>query len=409
MDRHPAPCSKKPSRRWQFGVRSLLVLFAVLAVVFGWFGSLYRQSQFEERLATEITRTGGSVQFADVWEDIPVKSRQTTQGSQNQPWWKSLANRLIGRRIVAVEIDAPAEALQELNRTTHLRTLRIHVKRDVDRLELAGLRNLESLVVYANYHVRSLAFLSELKSLQSLTVSSSLIKDLKPVSQLQNLRKLDLHACAVDNLAPLARLEHLTTLRLDSNPVSDLTPLKELSALEYLDLSTTLVTDLRPLAKLKHLHSLGLSSTRLKNLTPLQHVTSLHSVSLNNTKVNDLTPLANLSNLQVLMLAETPVENISVLANLTNLSVLVLQSTHVNDVSALKQLTNLRQLELADTPVSNIRPLGRLKNLRRLDLNKTRVENDQFVWLEQRLPKTKIDCYRAGVSLRPTHGYRSRP
>ena len=156
-------------------------------------------------------------------------------------------------------------------------------------------------------HCRNVAALRGVTGLRVLDLFASDVKDLAPLAGLAQLQGLVLGGCTgVTDLAPLAGLAQLQELELKGcTGVTDLAPLVGLAQLQELELNgCTGVKDLAPLAGLTQLQNLNLTGcTGAVDLAPLAGLAQLQRVELKGcTGVKDLAPLAGLAQLEWLTL-----------------------------------------------------------------------------------------------------------
>jgi len=155
--------------------------------------------------------------------------------------------------------------------------------------------------------VKDLSPLEKLPNLEVLSLSYTQVSDLSPLINLAKLKFLLVGNSQVNDLSPLAGLTKLESLYLLQIPVSDLTPLKNLTNLKLLMIWQSQVADLTPLAGLTNLERLDLWDAPVKDISPLKGLTELIWLNLVGTQVTDLTSLENLTNLKNLSLGNTPV------------------------------------------------------------------------------------------------------
>jgi hypothetical protein len=143
--------------------------------------------------------------------------------------------------------------------------------------------------------------------LEFVSLSKTLVKDLRPLSGLVKLKELYLCNTHVKDLTPLSGLVKLEWLSLDNTEMNDLALLSGLDKLEWLNLANTQVKDISLLSGLVNLEYLSLEDTQVKDLRPLRSLVKLERLKLGNTQVTDLTPLSGLVKLEYLYLQNTPV------------------------------------------------------------------------------------------------------
>ncbi|HEY2838609.1 MAG TPA: hypothetical protein VGJ26_05655 [Pirellulales bacterium] len=228
--------NSRPRRRWfQFRLRTLLVLIAVVALPLAWIARERRQSRYEAEVAETLQRRD----FLDVALAGPYDSLERAARDEPQGWRRDLARRVFGERIVVVWIaNETFDDLTPLARLTSLKRFNVHGAPVVDLAPLAGLHELTYL-----------------------DLGSTAASDLTPLARLANLEWLGLGFTKVTDVAPLAGLQKLKSLSLDSTPVADVAPLAELKKLESLNLRATQVKDVAALKQCKNLKKLSLDLT----------------------------------------------------------------------------------------------------------------------------------------------------
>ena len=159
------------------------------------------------------------------------------------------------------------------------------------------------------------------------------------------------------SISSIGGCKSLWSLNVFNSSIRDISFLEGLNELRQLYLDGFKITDISPLKNLTNLQELGLSGTLVNDISPLKYLTNLQVLGLSRTPLNDISVLVNLINLQKLYLNETLVSNISPLANLTRLQNISLAGTQVSDISSLKNLTELCTLDLERTQVRDISPL----------------------------------------------------
>jgi hypothetical protein len=199
----------KRGRKWfRFRLRTLMALVTVLALVMAWIANERHQSAFELQFAEQLFNQG----FSHTAFGGPYDSNELRSLGKPQTWWRTLAQRVLGERIIFSGDPA------------------------------ADFKNLQ---LFAN-----------LSSLQMLCLDHTRISDLTPLTNYKTLCWISLNDTEVNDLAPLAKLPGLQELYIASAQVSDLTPLAGLKRLKYLSIGGTRVRDLTPLAGLTNLRVL---------------------------------------------------------------------------------------------------------------------------------------------------------
>ncbi|HEY5321059.1 MAG TPA: hypothetical protein VIJ76_09290 [Galbitalea sp.] len=153
----------------------------------------------------------------------------------------------------------------------------LHIGRTRKRLSLSPLRRFSGLRrLYLDGATRDLDVLSELVALDSLTLRSVTLPDLRSLRSLTSLRALELKLGGITNLNGIGEVGDIRYLELSRIfGFHDLTPVHELSNLECLCLQSLprirRLPDLRRLPNLRELHleeMPGLSEDELRSLPP---------------------------------------------------------------------------------------------------------------------------------------------
>ena len=251
--------------RFQFSLRSLMVLTVAVAIPFSWLAVEMKRAR-EQREAVEwILKLGGVARYR-----FYVTAHPT-------PMWLTDG---FGVTFFADVVEVTLDNTQVT---------------DVELRHLKGLTQLEDLYL-ANTHV-TIKGVGELQQLQGLSLAGTKVTDagLEHLEGLTQLRKLCLDDTKITDagLEYLTRLTQLDELSVVNTQVTDvgLVHLKGLPKLQFLHLGKTQVTDtgLQRLQGLKQLRWLFLDKTQTTD-TGLEHLTGLTRLEwldLNNTPVTD--------------------------------------------------------------------------------------------------------------------------
>jgi Leucine-rich repeat (LRR) protein/ferric-dicitrate binding protein FerR (iron transport regulator) len=187
-------------------------------------------------------------------------------------------------------IPDPISDLSPIGHLTGLRELVVQNCREVSDLSaLTGLKGLASLEVTECPKVSDLSPLSELQALRRLGLGGcDNIQNLSPIQKLSDLQELHLPRWTTneDLAALLPKLPNLESLSLSSPIVWDLKPLANLTGLQSLDLGFSIsVYDLTPLTNLSRLQRLCLYGCEsLTDLSPIHAIIRRHgSVAVGQT------------------------------------------------------------------------------------------------------------------------------
>jgi len=248
----------KRKRRWfQFSLRMLFVVIAVLAVLFGWFGNRMRYVK-KQRRAVEVIRNTGMRVLYDYQKGH--RFRETKGFDTAEPRGPASYRKLLGDDFFSNVVWVWRDPFNGI-----------------------GLSDGEMV------HIR------ELSRLEALYLNRCEITDsgLEHVKKLNRLEELSLRGTQVTDtgLEYLNGLTNLQMLYLDGTQVTDagLEHLEKLTKLERLNLSRTGVTDvgIRHLTGLTNLKTLDLEYTQVTDagLEQLRGLTTLERLYLSYTHV----------------------------------------------------------------------------------------------------------------------------
>lgn len=268
-------------RRFQFGVRSLLVFLVAVSVSLGWFAWELQRAHRQREAAEAILKTTGEVGYdyqypgglAETYKRQSIDSGYLGSLEPSVPGW---LRKLLGDDffcdvvyVYTCTTEVHDDDVAYLQRLKKLKWLTIHFT-SVTNDGLERLRNLtclETLDLSSNRRVtdEGLKHLHGMKNLMALCLSETRVTDsglayLRPLTGLEQLSLCGTKT-SDDGLKHLATLPNLQMLDLSFTGVTDdgLQQLGELTRLEYLALCNTAVTD----DGLVHLRSL----TNLSQLT----------------------------------------------------------------------------------------------------------------------------------------------
>ena len=253
--------------RFQFGIRSLLVLVVAVAIPCSWLAGEMRKAKRQNVVVEEIKNLGGRVAYD--WEGLDHNGVVPVHPQPPEPaWLRNLVGDDFFAEVETLWLDHTTVSdagLESLKRLTALQRLYLQDTKITD----TGLENLRGLTA-----LRGLG-------LEGTKITDAGIENLRGLTALQYL--LLMHTTVSDaGLENLSGLTALQDLRLEGTKITDagLENLRGLTALQELVLNHTQITDtgLQNLRGLTALQSLGLEGTKitdsglenLKRLTALQ-------------------------------------------------------------------------------------------------------------------------------------------
>jgi len=273
----------------------------------------------------------------------------------------------------------------------------VEIKTDASSLVLSGKMLTDS----------DLNDLSQLTSLESLSLSDNKLSNLAPLSQLSALTFLDVSGNGISDISALSDLALLKTLYLDGNPVQDLSPLYELKALRtlsmkniaisssqmaelksalpdckiYVDSGTSAAEEISIGGKtfLSDVTELNLEGLGISDISQLSKCKKLVKLDLRNNNISDISPLADMPDLEWLCIWNNQITDLSPLIGLSNLKYIDADGNKIGDLAVLSALGSLEELWLSDNEFEgDIGVLGNLSNLRRLGLKGSSLEDEDL-------------------------------
>ncbi len=244
----------KRKRRWfQFSLRTLMILTAIVALACGWLGSKIEQKRRQREAVATIVKLGDNAQAA-----YDFQLNGNTEGPPGPAWVRGL----LGENFFSEVVGAQFEGVQDAERADaglacigefrKLETLTLHGTRVSDRgacnlSRLTDLRllNLEKTGLTDN----GAACLRDMTKLEKLDLWMTSIGDagLCNLMDMRELNELGLSGTKVGDsgMEYLANLRQLKVLHLIGTKVTDagLQHLKGLTALVQLDLGDANVTE----------------------------------------------------------------------------------------------------------------------------------------------------------------------
>lgn len=323
-------------RRFQFSIRSMLILAVVVAIPCGWMMAETQRARTQHDAVAEYERDSGYSLVYDFQMDRPSRGRPP-----------------------GIPIDE--SILSDLELEFHFSSPPEKPHAPEWLMNLLGEDFFCEVVVAQPQNDAQLLQIQPLKTLRKLEFTDSKVSDvgLAAVKDLRQLQWLNLRRANVTD-AGIKYLEGLSQIRfldLAGTHVSNdgLVYLKGLRQLQWLDLGFSKVTDpglvnLQGLVQLRHLEFWGNDVTDA-GLEYLMALNDLKSLTLAFTKITD--------------------GGLSKLKNLTRLQTLSLSGTKVSDAGLLH--------------------LQGLLELQQLDLHGTMVTDEGVKRLQQALPKCKVD------------------
>ncbi|MBI0399072.1 leucine-rich repeat domain-containing protein [Cyclobacterium marinum] len=293
---------------------------------------------------------------------------------------------------------------------------------------LSSLVNMDSLNL-SNSKIKNLRPALKFKSITFLSLENTMIEDLSPLAEMKNLLHINGDYSAVNNLNALQELTGLKRLSFVGTSVESVEPLKSLPSLEYINLDNTKVPkwDVQELASLlpqtnvifrsealeswwsglnqdwKQLISDNYSLKDNPDTWALHKATASSKMEILGANVINLEPLLVFFNLKELIIKNVPLQDPSAISRLEMLQELQITESPFRDLNVVAPLVNLETLNVSNTAVSELEPLNSLERLKHLNLSGTNISN--LKGLEMLYDLRTLDIASTGVrSLKPiTH------
>jgi len=292
-------------RRFQFGVRSLLVLVVVVSIPLGWFAWEMQEARRQREAVGGILAAGGffarDYQLDEYGQFIEVQPSAPT-------WLRTVLGEDFFCEVWMGGCQKPEfgdDNVKHVRELTHLRLLYLDLTQITDS---------------------SLEHVKEMSELDTLGLGHTQITD-RGVGHLKQMKTVE-------------------RLFLNNTQITDrgLEHVKELTKLEELSLDGTQITDdgLKHLKEMPELRNLHLGDTQItdRGLRHLKGMTRLTRLSLHGTKISDtgLAELKGMTSLQVLKINQTLVTDAGLehVRELTGIACVWLEGTYVTDQGVQK-------------------------------------------------------------------------
>lgn len=391
------------SRYFRFGLRTILIVTTLAAVLFAWLGRDILRAQREKPVIDAIAGTGGRIRFDG--KAVPEISN-FANGVDAPNFLQRQFGQHYGAYVLEVSLltgmgNPTDKTIQGLSQFERLRAVALRGRGFTDKSvdELERLRQLESLeLMFTSVSpagVKRLAKCSKLEQLVFCDDSSGRFSDKMPIfgnahleslSEFPALRRLVIlgEALTDEAFAHVGKCTELTELVIgvhNSAGVTDkafehLANLQQLQTLEILEIAPT-DKSMQQIGKLRRLKTLRLYSTSItdQGLAELHGLTDLEELELDPCMIDG--------------------SGFAVLSSLKNLHVVSVGSTALSDegLAAIAGLPGLTELNFEETKVTGegLLHLSRATKLRRLSIHLTdELTLDDAKALKAKLPNCRI-------------------
>lgn len=255
-----------------------------------------------------------------------------------------------------------------------------NINLSIDDLNIISkMKSLKSIKL-ENSGIKQLVFLEPLCNLEKLSLKSNNIEDITSLSQLKKLTKLDISNNPVNSFSKLSPINNLNMLIARNANLSSMDILNKLPNIVYLDLGNNHITNLHSINSSEispYLHHIKLDSNPLSSVDGFEVLTNLSELDLSYTSISDLN-----------FKSEMAINTISFKGNQLNnidskmlpfLHSIILSESSISDISKLNDLPVLR-LVLDNMNTSfDFDSLQRLKGLSDLSLKYNNLESLEFL------------------------------
>lgn len=261
-------------------------------------------------------------------------------------------------------VPETAQSLADLSLMPYLKSLTIQ-NQDLGTLsDLSGLSKLETLNLSGcSFPAEELAVLAKLPALKTLNLSGCSLSTIAALEGAPLLTTLDLSSNTLRNLDVLSSMTTLKELNLKHNAVTGLNALGSLSNLETLDISYNEVSDLEPLSGCMKLKWLDAGNNNLNRADGVEDLSLLTYLSLDYNNLTDVSILADCVELTNLSIANNQITDISKLANLLKLDILDFSYNSVGHLPDWRDDSVLRTIDGSYNLLQNIDSLAGLEHL----------------------------------------------
>lgn len=393
----PSVTSAKPRRRWlRFGMRGLLGLVLVVALLLGWLTRPLFQARYEQATARQIEEAGGTVR----WEDplllnpflIPSPEPTTYQHAMGSFFGKEVLARIQRVYLPTAEHESILRRLPELEQLHYL-SLEGGTISDASIDAVARLQSLTALVLDdTQIDSSQMERLAQLPQFDDLEISASSVtkSNLAALANCPKLVTLIISSRSFSNdfgglpletdesvLDSLANLKQVTSLELIDYPIKDsaLQAIGQMQSLRWLSIQGDASTELSaitregvsPLAQLNRLESLYLYHVPLDDelLQPIGSLTNLESFHCHDSQFTDtglahLNQLPKLANLKLRQCQASPemIQQLTTAHPGIKLDVRNTARTKIRSADGSFELEFIHEQTVIERPKNESSPLG---------------------------------------------------
>lgn len=336
----------------KFGLRTLLIVTALVAIGLSWLLHKQGQARDEKNLLEKVTAVRGSVTYYHNCWDFETQRFRTDPVPG--PW--------VIRKLFGEDIFVRVNSL----------TLR-YIEEGFDFSELGKFTRLNRIDLLSPPDLLGFDDLPPMPTLERFNLTGIPVSDLRNLSGLGGLKYLSLYDCeSLESLDGIQSLKKLEDVWLNYNrSLRDIGGVAELENLRELHLDNTRVEDFDALARCKSL-------------------TYLSFVRANFPDVNVLSKLTNLETLKLGYRVET-IGNPDGFLALTRMKYLEIGSCDLDSVQCLRNMRQLDHLVISNCGgLESLEGLEELRNLKSLYLKGCNVPAEESERIQRCLPGCQV-------------------
>ncbi len=289
--------------------------------------------------------------------------------------------------------------LSELKSMRLIRSLNLSAVPAIDISPVGNLTQLRELKIQQPSSPLDIGSLKTLTKLEKFLVSNGSLRGFDALSGMKSLTSLDLTGTPVRDLSPIRDLPVLTDLRIDQRSIAGLNMMSgsKLKALHIIhDDGDVELIDLNLVVNLHDLQTLDLFPSKMIVLSPVRNMKHLTELTITGTPftfgdiynltvhVQDPAAISELHNLKKLGMAWVDIQDIGFITGLDGLEEVYVDWAPVREIQPMGTLFSLRSVQLVGTGIVDITPLLNLTRLKLLTIQRTPARSDVVAELRRR-------------------------
>ncbi len=283
--------------------------------------------------------------------------------------------------------------------------------------------NLISVVAFSG--LKNLGQLSELTSLEELSLQYTGLKTLKGIENFKSLKTLDISHTNISDISALAGCTGLETLNItdlageqdttldeasaentdagdDENEeetktgITELDAIKGLVNLKKLVISGNAVADISGLSGLTALEYFSATDNYISDISVIKNMKSLKELSLAMNKVTDLSAVNGCEKLEKLYAYENEITALGDFSKLKALDTVAVYDNKLTDISTLENCTKLTAISAYNNEITTLGNLGKLTELATIDIYENKLESLEALAGCEKL--TAVNAYKNDIT-----------